>query len=157
MDFKTFVKVCQDSLPKWYNEDVHRRVCELTFGLGKLHACKFLCDYSSKMETRELYGLKWAKEEVVDLIAGNVRLVSLRTLIEVNDFIKGFKESPAWNMVLKSLNDANISYNDWSDIEILIWSMEVVGRSLNVVLPKLKDKFAEKRDLMFKMNQPKLQ
>jgi len=72
MEFKLFVRSCQGSLPEWYNENVHKKVCDLTFELGKLHACKFLCDYSTEMKTRELYGLKWSKEVVVDLIAGYV-------------------------------------------------------------------------------------
>jgi len=58
----------QTVLPSWYNEAIHNNVLMFLQKGNKLHAVKYLCDLSSQNGTREVFGLKEAKFNVVDKI-----------------------------------------------------------------------------------------
>jgi hypothetical protein len=71
LTFKTFQQKRDKSnlqLPKWFSETIFVKVCKYINTHEKLHACKYLCDKSREMNTRNIYGLKWAKIEIVDEI-----------------------------------------------------------------------------------------
>ncbi len=71
LTFKTFQQKRDKSnlpLPKWFTETIFVKVREYINTHEKLQACKYLCDKSKEMNTRDFYGLKWAKMEIVDEI-----------------------------------------------------------------------------------------
>lgn len=57
-------------LPFWYDQKVHSEVCHRLIASGtvrgKLDACKYLLDTSKQYKTNNVYGLQWAKYEIVD-------------------------------------------------------------------------------------------
>lgn len=61
---ENFLKV-QSNVPHWYDQAIHRRVCELMKD-NKLVTCKFLVDKSKQYNTIDTYGLQWAKFAIAD-------------------------------------------------------------------------------------------
>lgn len=61
---ENFLEV-QHDVPFWYDQAIHRRVCELMKD-NKLVTCKFLVDKSKEYSTKDTFGLRWAKEQIAD-------------------------------------------------------------------------------------------
>jgi len=41
-----------------------------------------------------------------------------------NSILKNYKDGPIWNDIIKTLNNEEIDYHFWSDIDILIYYLE---------------------------------
>lgn len=74
VNFKDFVQA-SDTLPAWYNEEIHAQVIVMLIKGNRLQACKYLVELSKENKTNQWtdgegskYGLQWAKNEVVDKI-----------------------------------------------------------------------------------------
>lgn len=47
--------------------------------------------------------------------------MEIRKLIEVANFVDGVKSSPMWNEILYQINENDVDYQGWSDLEVIIW------------------------------------
>lgn len=73
------------ALPSWYDEVVHNKVIEILTTRDKLHACKYLIDKSKENNpanigldqenwlSQQPWGLKWSKDNIVDVIAHSIK------------------------------------------------------------------------------------
>ena len=71
LKFETFKKKRNKAylpLPKWFTDVAYAKVLQMINRKEKLLACKYLCDVSKEKNTRNDYGLAWAKKEIVDEI-----------------------------------------------------------------------------------------
>jgi len=146
LSFKTFKQKRDKStlpLPKWFNEIVFIKVREYINSHEKLQACKYLCDKSNEMNTRNEYGLKWAKMEITDEIERiggkpvqsnplpNSLLLGTRTHVsndEIKSTLKPFMELANQclhrsllhkDQIVYAYNNAQITMQDLRNIEAL--------------------------------------
>lgn len=71
INFKKYREYCKHNfitIPAWMNLAIFECVVDMMEVGEKLRACKYLCDKSTEFNTRNEYGLKWAKTQVIDVI-----------------------------------------------------------------------------------------
>jgi hypothetical protein len=54
----------------------------------------------------------------------NESISEISDLKKANDILRRYINGPEWNEVLRYLNEEDVEYGNWTDIEILIYYLE---------------------------------
>jgi len=52
--------------------------------------------------------------------------IEATVLKTVNEAVKLFREGPAYQLTIRRLNESDVDYQNWSDLELLIYYMTEV-------------------------------
>jgi hypothetical protein len=61
----------------------------------------------------------------------SVNLSEREIIDEANNILKRYKSSPMWNQVILYLNDADIDYTSWTDLDMLGYYLAVIEADAN--------------------------
>ncbi len=62
----------------------------------------------------------------------NIHQDEVSILIEANSIIKKYIDTPLWNDIIVYLNEHDINYMDWTDLDILIFylkNIDLIGEN----------------------------
>ena len=57
---------------------------------------------------------------------------TLEILENANEIVKNIKDSSMWYTIIEKLNEDDVDYMEWSDIDIIIWGFKnIFGKRLD--------------------------
>ena len=54
----------------------------------------------------------------------------IKILKKAKQVMSSYKDTPAWNVVIETLNEADIDYFEWNDFDVLIYYLENYDESV---------------------------